>query len=118
MGPCVSSRRAWSCCRKKSCSRSPSADTARESGLLDALMEAFTGTRPVAEQHAFDVPALAAYLRDRLPGFSGPLTVEQFKAGQSNPTYKLNTPGTASVVRAKPAPAAELTPSAAAIARA
>ena len=36
-------------------------------------MEAFTGTRPVAEQHAFDVPKLEAYLRDRLPGFSGPL---------------------------------------------
>jgi aminoglycoside phosphotransferase (APT) family kinase protein len=80
-------------------------------------MEAFTGTRPVAEQHAFDVPALEAYLRDRLPGFSGPLTVEQFKGGQSNPTYKLNTPGVSYVMRAKPGPAAKLLPSAHAIER-
>ena len=24
-----------------------------------------------------------------MPGYSGPLEVEQFKGGQSNPTYKL-----------------------------
>jgi aminoglycoside phosphotransferase (APT) family kinase protein len=30
-----------------------------------------------------------------MPGFEGPLTVEMFKGGQSNPTYKLITPAPA-----------------------
>jgi aminoglycoside phosphotransferase (APT) family kinase protein len=37
-----------------------------------------------------------------VPGFSGPLAVEQFKGGQSNPTYKLATPGRSYVLRRKP----------------
>ncbi len=37
-----------------------------------------------------------------VPGFAGPLTVEQFKGGQSNPTYKLITPGRTYVLRRKP----------------
>jgi len=37
-----------------------------------------------------------------VPGFAGPLTVEQFKGGQSNPTYKLITPGRLYVLRRKP----------------
>ncbi len=77
----------------------------------------FTGTRPVAEQHAFDVAALARWLGERLPGFAGPLTVEMFKGGQSNPTYKLITPQRAYVMRAKPGPVAKLLPSAHAIER-
>ena len=63
-------------------------------------MDAFTGTKPVAERHAFDIAALARHLDALLPGFAGPLTVEQFKGGQSNPTYKLVTPGKAYVMRA------------------
>src|SRR3546814_6443967 len=35
-------------------------------------------------------------------GFRGPMEVEQFKGGQSNPTYKLLTPGRAYVLRRKP----------------
>ena len=80
-------------------------------------MEAFTGTKPVTERHAFDVAALQAYLEPRLAGFAGPLSVEQFKGGQSNPTYRLVTPGMAYVMRAKPGPAARLLPSAHAIER-
>jgi aminoglycoside phosphotransferase (APT) family kinase protein len=80
-------------------------------------MEAFTGTKPVAQRHAFDMAALQAYLESRLPGFAGPLAVEQFKGGQSNPTYKLVTPGTAYVMRAKPGPAARLLASAHAVER-
>jgi aminoglycoside phosphotransferase (APT) family kinase protein len=77
----------------------------------------FTGTKPVAASHAFDVAALQAYLLQHLPGFAGPLTVEQFKGGQSNPTYKLVTPGCAYVMRSKPGPAARLLPSAHAVER-
>ncbi|MFM2055260.1 MAG: hypothetical protein RL456_3297 [Pseudomonadota bacterium] len=76
-----------------------------------------TGTRPVAAQHAFDPDALAAWLAPRLPGFAGPLTVEQFSGGQSNPTFRLATPTGTWVMRAKPGPAAKLLPSAHAIER-
>lgn len=77
----------------------------------------FTGTGPVAGHHAFDMAALQAYLQQHLPGFQGPLSVEQFKGGQSNPTYKLLTPARAYVMRAKPGPAAKLLPSAHAVER-
>jgi len=77
----------------------------------------FTGTRPVSEQHAVDTGALSAWLGTHLPGFEGPLTVEMFKGGQSNPTYKLITPQRAYVMRAKPGPVAKLLPSAHAIER-
>lgn len=65
----------------------------------------------------FDVAALEAYLRDRLEGFSAPLTVRQFAGGQSNPTYRLSdASGTARwVLRRKPP--GELLPSAHAIER-
>jgi aminoglycoside phosphotransferase (APT) family kinase protein len=79
--------------------------------------EANTGTKPVAEQHAFDVAALERYLAEHLPGFAGPLVVEQFKGGQSNPTYKLMTPARAYVMRSKPGPASKLLPSAHAVDR-
>ncbi len=77
----------------------------------------FTGTRPVSDQHAFNAVALQAWLTEHLPGFSGPLSVEMFKGGQSNPTYKLITPQRAYVMRAKPGPVAKLLPSAHAIER-
>jgi aminoglycoside phosphotransferase (APT) family kinase protein len=80
-------------------------------------MEAQTGTKPVSESHAFDVAALQTWLTPRLEGFEGPLTVEQFKGGQSNPSYKLVTPKQAYVMRSKPGPAARLLPSAHAIER-
>jgi len=80
-------------------------------------MEQFTGTRPVAQSHAFDIAARERHLAANLPGFSGPLSVEQFKGGQSNPTYKLVTPGQCWVMRTKPGPAAKLLPSAHAIER-
>jgi aminoglycoside phosphotransferase (APT) family kinase protein len=80
-------------------------------------MEANTGTKPVAESHAFDVGALQSFLVANLTGFDGPLTVEQFKGGQSNPTYKLITPGVSYVMRSKPGPADKLLASAHAIDR-
>ena len=79
--------------------------------------ELFTGTMPVAERQRFDVAALESYLRSHIDGFDGPLSVEQFKGGQSNPTFKLITPGKTYVLRSKPGPAAKLLPSAHAIDR-
>jgi aminoglycoside phosphotransferase (APT) family kinase protein len=77
----------------------------------------FTGTKPVADQHRFDTEALTRWMREHVAGFEGPLSVEMFKGGQSNPTYKLITPRQAYVMRAKPGPVAKLLPSAHAVER-
>jgi len=78
---------------------------------------AFEGTRPVAGAQRFDTDALAAWLAAHVDGFAGPLVVEQFAGGQSNPTFKLVTPSRTWVMRAKPGPNAKLLPSAHAIER-
>ena len=62
----------------------------------------FLGTRPVAAEHAFDVARLAEYMRAHVHGFSGELAVEQFKGGQSNPTFRLTSGGKNYVLRRKP----------------
>ena len=80
-------------------------------------MDHFLGTKPLTGAHAFDTAALQAYLQQHLPGFAGPLAVEQFKGGQSNPTYKLVTPQASYAMRSKPGPVARLLPSAHAIER-
>jgi aminoglycoside phosphotransferase (APT) family kinase protein len=80
-------------------------------------MDSFVGTTPVQDRQRFDVGALDAYLREHVAGFRGPLEVEQFKGGQSNPTFLLRSPGARYVMRAKPAPAAKLLPSAHAVDR-
>ena len=64
--------------------------------------QANTGTREVAERLRFDEAALAAWMKEQVAGFHGPLTVSQFKGGQSNPTYRLDTPTRAYVLRRKP----------------
>ena len=62
-----------------------------------------TGTRDVSEHLRFDVVALERWMVEHVDGFAGPLTVSQFKGGQSNPTYRLETPsGRAFVLRRKP----------------
>ena len=77
--------------------------------------EQFIGTRPVAPQHAFDQAALARYLRERIDGFGSDLAVEQFKGGQSNPTFMLTAGGRRYVLRRKPP--GQLLPSAHAVDR-
>jgi aminoglycoside phosphotransferase (APT) family kinase protein len=72
---------------------------------------------PVPDRHLFDTTALQSYLAQHLPDFKGPLSVESFKGGQSNPTYKLITPARNYVMRSKPGPVARLQPSAHAIER-
>ena len=62
----------------------------------------FSGTKDVASALAFDGARLEQYLRARLPDFTGPLAVRQFKGGQSNPTYLLETPARRYVLRRKP----------------
>jgi aminoglycoside phosphotransferase (APT) family kinase protein len=63
---------------------------------------AFSGTKDVAEPLRFDATVLEDYLASHVDGFAGPLTVRQFKGGQSNPTYLLDTPWRKYVLRRKP----------------
>lgn len=62
----------------------------------------FAGTVPVREQHQFDQTALERWMEQNVAGYAGPLTIDQFKGGQSNPTYRLTTPGRSYVLRRKP----------------
>jgi aminoglycoside phosphotransferase (APT) family kinase protein len=63
---------------------------------------AFSGTGDVREQHRFDEARLQSWMQANVADFRGPLTVQQFKGGQSNPTYKLLTPTQNYVLRRKP----------------
>jgi aminoglycoside phosphotransferase (APT) family kinase protein len=60
------------------------------------------GTAEVREAHRFDAARLHEWLCVHVDAYAGPLQVEQFKGGQSNPTYKLVTPGRCYVLRRKP----------------
>ncbi len=62
----------------------------------------FAGLGAVREGYGFDEHKLAHWMSAHVDGFAGPLTVHQFKGGQSNPTYKLETPGRSYVMRRKP----------------
>lgn len=72
-------------------------------------------TTPVREAHRFDESALEAWLNEQVDAFDGPLTVRQFRGGQSNPTFWL-TDGKRSFVLRKQPPG-ELLPSAHAVDR-
>ncbi len=61
-----------------------------------------SGTTAVREAHRFDERALAGWMTRNVDGYAGPLTVEQFKGGQSNPTYRLVSPAKNYVLRRKP----------------
>lgn len=62
----------------------------------------FEGTTEVREAHRFDTERLAQYLRQHVADFSGPIQVEQFKGGQSNPTFLIRAGGKRYVMRRKP----------------
>jgi aminoglycoside phosphotransferase (APT) family kinase protein len=64
--------------------------------------QAFSGTKEAAPALRLDAARLEAYLVAHIKGFAGPLTVQQFKGGQSNPTYLLETPARRYVLRRKP----------------
>ena len=75
----------------------------------------FAGTMEVQERQRFDVASLEAWMRDHVEGFRGPVTVEQFRGGQSNPTFRVSSPSGRYVMRRKPA--GKLLPSAHAVDR-
>lgn len=64
--------------------------------------DTFGGTTQVRERHRFDERSLARWMAAHIEDYEGPLTISQFKGGQSNPTYKLSTPQRSYVLRRKP----------------
>ena len=61
-----------------------------------------TGTMPVLGKHAIDSLALKQYMQEHVVAFEGEISIEEFKGGQSNPTYKVVTPSKSYVLRRKP----------------
>jgi aminoglycoside phosphotransferase (APT) family kinase protein len=66
------------------------------------MHDEFTGTMAVQDKHRFDAASLERFMQRNVAGYRGPLQVEQFKGGQSNPTFLLKTPGQRYVLRRKP----------------
>src|SRR5438552_13552729 len=61
------------------------------------MFEQFIGTKPVEERHRIDVASLEKFLKLQI------IQIEQFKGGQSNPTYRLTAAdGKKYVLRRKP----------------
>ncbi len=75
-------------------------DPARLEGR--AALSAGVEAGEVRAAHRFDEAALVRWMEAHVDGFAGPLTIEQFTGGQSNPTYRLTTPGRRYVLRRKP----------------
>ena len=66
------------------------------------MNDLFSGTAPVRDAHRFDEEQLTEWLVANVPGFCPPVLVRQFRGGQSNPTYLLETAGASYVLRRKP----------------
>jgi aminoglycoside phosphotransferase (APT) family kinase protein len=69
---------------------------------MSSRQQEFSGSIAVREGHRFDEGNLLAWMEVNVADFSGPLSVEQFKGGQSNPTFRLVTPNKSYVLRKKP----------------
>jgi aminoglycoside phosphotransferase (APT) family kinase protein len=60
------------------------------------------GLRSPPAQHAFDKDRLAAWMQAHIAGFLGPIDVQQFAGGQSNPTFLVKSANHRYVLRRKP----------------
>lgn len=69
---------------------------------MSASADANSGTTAVRSGYEIDTASLTRWMGQHVKGFAGPLSVEQFRGGQSNPTYKLLTPQKTYVLRRKP----------------
>ncbi len=69
---------------------------------MKSRQEQFSGTRDTLEALKFDPDPLQEYMLSHVEGFHGPLAVRQFRGGQSNPTYLLESPSGKYVLRRKP----------------
>src|SRR5258706_13283877 len=83
--------------------------------MADVVAHANVVTMPVPDKHRVDVEMLEGYLHEHIPDLTGPLVVEQFKGGQSNPTFRVTAGRRRYVLRRKPP--GKLLPSAHAVER-
>lgn len=60
------------------------------------------GTMPIPADDPIDVAALERWMTRQMPGFTGPIALSKFKGGQSNPTYRIDSPGGPYVLRRQP----------------
>lgn len=60
------------------------------------------GTIEVPEKDQLDLDRLTQWFDENVEGFSGPISYTKFKGGQSNPTYRIDTPETSYVLRRQP----------------
>lgn len=70
--------------------------------MTSSIAKQNSGTGAVRAAHRFDVRSLGRWMEANIADFAGPVEVEQFKGGQSNPTYKIVTPRKTYVLRRKP----------------
>ena len=59
----------------------------------------FVGTIEPTGQDVLDATKLADWMAANVAGFTGPVTVRKFAGGQSNPTYRLESPSGSYVLR-------------------
>ena len=76
-------------------------DTRGQQMAIDFDKE-MVGTVEVSDTDRLDMEALTAWFEANVEGFSGPISYTKFKGGQSNPTYKIETPSTNYVLRRQP----------------
>jgi aminoglycoside phosphotransferase (APT) family kinase protein len=69
---------------------------------MSSAAENNLGAGPVRAAHVFDVANIERYFATHAPEIKSPVVVQQFKGGQSNPTYLLNAGGKKYVLRRKP----------------
>jgi len=60
------------------------------------------GTMAVPEKDRLDEARLTEWMQANVADFEGPITLSRFKGGQSNPTYRIDTPNRAYVLRRQP----------------
>ncbi|WP_341710902.1 phosphotransferase family protein [Erythrobacter sp.] len=60
------------------------------------------GTTEVSERDALDLGRLTEWFEANVEGYEGPISYTKFKGGQSNPTYRIDTPGRSYVLRRQP----------------
>ncbi len=77
-------------------------NTAMSGHAMSNMADANSGTTGVRVGYGLDERALDSWMRATVADYAGPLRIEQFKGGQSNPTYKVVTPGHVYVLRKQP----------------
>ena len=74
----------------------------RQGDVVNDAQSLNSGTTAEREAFRLDAVRLDAWMAAHVPDYRGPLSIAQFKGGQSNPTYKLVTPARSYVLRRKP----------------